>query len=102
MTFGLSRIHWYDLIMVGLAMVIVYPDWVLIWVGQARRRPFERWHIILFEPVTIGVMIVAMRLLSRIFPGMDWMEILVYVGAIGLVRFIYWFGGAVIRGLFDI
>lgn len=102
MTFGRSRLHWYDLIMVGLAVAVVYPDRVLVWLGQARGRPFEKWHIIVFEPVVISVMIVAMALLRPICPSMDWVDILIYVGAIGLVRFIYWFGAAVIRSLFDV
>jgi hypothetical protein len=88
--------------MVALAVAVVYPDWVLIWIGQARGRPFQKWHIILFEPVAIGVMLVAMALLRPIFPSMNWVDILIYVGAIGLVRFIYWFGAAVIRGLFGV
>lgn len=102
MTFGRSRLHWYDLIMVGLAVAVVYPDQVLIWIGRARGRPFEKWHILLFEPVAVGVMIAAMALLRPIFPSMDWIDIFIYVGAIGFVRFIYWFGGAIIRGLFDL
>ena len=102
MTFGRSRLHWYDLIMVGLAAAVVYPDQVLIWIGQVRGRPFEKWHIILFEPVAIGVRIVTMALLRPIFPSKNWVDILIYVGAIGLVRFIYWFGAAIVRGLFDV
>ena len=102
MTFGRSRLHWYDLIMVGLAVAVIYPDRVLVWLGQFRRRPFKKWHIILFELVVVSVMVIAMELLKPIFPTMDWMDILIDIGAIALARFILWFGGAVICGLFDV
>ena len=97
-----SRYHWYDLILLCLAGMIIYPDKVLIWLGAQRGRPFARWQVILVEPIAIGLLVVTMLLLMPIYPRLDWWDSLIYVGALGLARFIYWFGEAFVRNLFDV
>jgi hypothetical protein len=97
-----SRYNWYDLILLALAGAIIYPDRVLVWIGEQRDRSFARWQIFLLEPVAIGLMISAMFLLMPICPRLDWWQPVIYVGVLGLVRFLYWLGDTVFRGFFDL
>jgi hypothetical protein len=102
MTYALTRLHWYDLIIVGLAIVVVYPDQTLLWIGWKSRHVFCWWHVIVFEVLAIGLMIVAMELLMSSYSTLDWWDMLIYVVAVGGVRFLYWISERFFRGLFGI
>jgi hypothetical protein len=88
--FGRARWHWYDIIIVGLAAAIVYPDKVLDWVGERTGKAFGWRHIIWLEVIAIGLMIFAMTLLMPIYPRLEWWYPLLLVGAFALLRGIMW------------
>jgi hypothetical protein len=102
MTYALTRLDWYDLIIFGLAILIVYPDQTLLWIGRKSRHVFHGWHVILLEAVAVVLMIASMVLLRLIYAKLDWWDMLIYVLAVGGVRFIYWISERLIRGLFNI
>ena len=97
-----GRYHWYSFILLALAGAIVYPDTVLRWAGEQRGRPFARWQVVLFVPIASGAMALVVCLLRPICPALDWWDPVIFVGAVGAVRFIYWFSESFIRGLFDV
>jgi inner membrane protein involved in colicin E2 resistance len=91
MRFGRGRWHWYDIIIVGLAAVIVYPDKVLDWIGEHTGRVFGWRHVVLVEAVAITLMFVAMALLMPAYPRLQWWHPLVFIGILALFRGIMWF-----------
>ena len=89
-SFGQARWHWYDIIVVGLAAVIAYPDKVLDWISDRTGREFGGRHIVWLEIIAVGFMVIAMMLLIPVYPKLDWWYPLLIIGAGGLVRGIQW------------
>jgi hypothetical protein len=102
MTYALTRLDWYDLIILGLAILIVYPDQILLWMGKKSRHVFHGWHVILFEVVAVVLMIVSMVLLRSIYAKLEWWDMLICVVVVGGVRCFYWLSERVFRGFFKI
>ncbi|MBL9174536.1 MAG: hypothetical protein JNL10_13450 [Verrucomicrobiales bacterium] len=96
MRFGSGHWHWYDIIILGLAAVIVHPDRVLDWIGERSGRAFGWQHVALLEAVAMVLMSVAMALLMPAYPQLQWWHPLLLVGMLGLFRGILWF----VTGLF--
>lgn len=91
MRFGRGRWHWYDIIIVGLAAVIVYPDKVLDWIGERTGRVFGWRHVLLLEMIAVSLMVVSMALLMPAYPQLGWFHPLLFIGALTLCRVILWF-----------
>jgi hypothetical protein len=91
MRFGRGRWHWYDIIIVGLAAVIVYPDRLLDWIGERTGRAFGWWHVVLLEVVAASLMFLSMALLMPVYPRLEWWYPVLFVGVLGLLRAAMWF-----------
>ena len=91
MRFGRGRWHWYDIIIVGLAAVIVYPDRALDWIGERTGRAFDWRHVVLIEVVAIVVMFIVMALLMPAYPRLQWWYPLLSVGTLAVLRGVVWF-----------
>ena len=89
MRFGRGR-HWYDLVIVALAAVIVYPDKVLDWIGERTGRFFGWRHVVLVELIAVALMFATMALLMPAYPRLQWWDPLLFVGVLGLLRAIMW------------
>jgi hypothetical protein len=98
MRFGPSRWRWYDLLILGLAAAMVYPDKVVEWIGERTGKAVGWLHIVLFEILAITLMIVAMTLLMPAYPRLEWWYPLVFVGVIGMLRVALLF----VRSLFGV
>ncbi len=83
--------NWYDIIIGGLAAVIVYPDKVLDWIGERTDREFGWPYVVLLEAVAIALMFVAMALLMPAYPRLEWWNPLLFVGILATIRAITWF-----------
>ncbi len=94
--------HWYDLVILGLTAMIVYPDQILHWIGQLRRRSFVRWHAVILGVVAIFLTIGSMVILMPVCSHLSWWAPLLYTGALVVVRLLYWLGEKVVRGFFDV
>ena len=90
MRFGRGRLHWYDLVLAGLAAVIVYPDKVLDWIGDRTGRAFNWWHVLVLEAIAIVLMVVVMVLLMPVYPGLDWWKPLLITTFFAVMRFLMW------------
>src|SRR4051812_43879095 len=88
MAFGRSRIAWYDILLIGLAAAIVYPDKCLDWIGERTGRAFGLRHVVFLQVVAFGLLIIAMILLMPVYPKLHWWHPLVFVGMLGLFRVI--------------
>jgi hypothetical protein len=88
--------HWYDIIIVGLAAVLVYPDRARVWIGERAGKMLSRWHVVLLEVVAVAMMILAMSLLMPAYPRLQWWDPLLPVGMWSLFRGVTWF----VRDLF--
>ena len=90
MRYARGRLHWYDLVIGGLAAVIVYPDKVLDWIGDRTGRAFNWWHVLLLEGVAVALMFVAMSLLMPVYPRLNWWHPLLFTVSLAVFRFIMW------------
>ena len=95
-------VQWQNLVLLGLASAIVYPDQLLLWIGQQTGRKFEVWAIIVVEMVAVPLIAIATKLLMTFYPAIDWWDMLICLGTVGLLRIIYWVGNTLFRWLFDI
>jgi hypothetical protein len=85
-----GRWYWYDIIFVGLAVVIVFPDKVLGWISDRTGREFGLWHIVWLEIIAVGLIVIAMTLLMPVCPRLNWWYPFLSIGAFVLVRGIRW------------
>ena len=90
MRFGRSRWNWYDIVLIGLAAVIVYPDKVLDWLAERVGRELGWFHLILIEVVAAALMTITMVLLMPVYPNLAWWYPVFAVFAIATFRFIGW------------
>ena len=90
MAFRRGRINWYDIVLIGLAAAIVYPDRILEWLSERTGRALGWLHLILIEVVAIMLMVVVMVLLMPVYPKLEWWHPMFYVGSLALIRFIMW------------
>ncbi|MBI5773287.1 MAG: hypothetical protein HZA89_06035 [Verrucomicrobia bacterium] len=86
-----GRLSWYDLIIFGLSIMIVFPDKVLNWIGERTGKAFGWWHIVLLEIIAVGLLIIAMTLLMPIYPKLYWWYPLLCIGVSGVIRMLMWF-----------
>lgn len=91
MGFRRSFWHWYNLIFLGLAFVIVFPREVLEWIGDRTNRIYGLRHVVLLEVVAVSLMVGMTKLLMPMYPQLHWWQPLVFIGALGVLRAIKWF-----------
>jgi hypothetical protein len=90
MRFGRGRWHWYDIIIVGLAAVIVYPDKIMEWLSECTGWKLGWLQLILIEVVAIVLMVIAMALLMPAYPKLEWWYPMLFVGLLIAFRAVSW------------
>lgn len=90
MRFGRSSWNWYDLPIIGLAVVMVYPDKCLQWLGERTGRIFGWRHVALLEAIAIGSTIALMTVLSTADANLRWWKAVMAVCALATVRAVQW------------
>lgn len=65
----IQNIHWYELVLLPLALLVVYPDRVLSWLFP---KAASIYQLALFELAAIGLLVVGTVLLMRTFPDLVW------------------------------
>jgi hypothetical protein len=83
-------LHWYDIILVGIAAIMVYPDKVLDWVSDRTGRRMNWLHLFLLELVGVVLMAAAMSWLMQLYPRLHWWHPIVVVGAVAIIRISMW------------
>jgi hypothetical protein len=96
------RLNGYNLIMIGLASAMVYPDYVLFWINQKTGRKFSATFVVLLEVVAVALMAVAIKVFMPIYPMVEWSDIWLYIGVLCGVRIFYWICETLFRWLFDV
>ncbi len=86
MSFGRGRWSVYDLLVLGLAAAIVFPDKALDWLGTQTGRTFGSRHVVYLEVAAIVLLVSVMVLLARLRPNREWWFPLLLVGLVGLFR----------------
>jgi hypothetical protein len=81
-----GRLHWYDLILMPLAAVAIFPDKFLDWVGARTGWCFESWHLLIVEAVVVAALVVATALLMPSNPGLHWWYPFVLIAVVGIAR----------------
>ena len=90
MRFGRNHWQWFDLIFIGLAAVVVYPDKLLNWLGERTRRTFGWRDVVLVEMLAIGTCAAFIALFSTPDSALKWGRFLVAVGALATIRAVRW------------
>lgn len=70
MRIGRGGGNWYDIIIIGLASLIVYPDKALSWIGDRTAKEFNLRHLAYFEVVVISLMLGAIRVVVSLLTSM--------------------------------
>lgn len=79
-------LHWYELIFLGLAAAMVYPDKILEWMSARTGRALGWGHLILIEVVAVVLAVVAVVLLMPMYPRLEWWHPLLCVGLLAMIR----------------
>jgi hypothetical protein len=69
-----------------MAALIIYPDKVAAWIGDAIGRELNWAHAILVASVGISGGAGAMLWLTPIYPELKWINFGIFVGVLGLFR----------------
>ena len=96
MRFGRGSWHWHDLLIFGLAAVMVYPDKFLDWLGERTGRVFGWRHIALLEALAIGATFVLMIFLVPADTEVHWWRPLLAAGSLAILRVLHWMLGRVL------
>ncbi|MBN9690472.1 MAG: hypothetical protein J0M24_09540 [Verrucomicrobia bacterium] len=81
-------LEWYEVLLLGLAAVVVYPDKVLEWIGEWTGWSLGFRHLIYLEMVALGLIVLAMSLLMPAYPQLAWWKPILMIGFLGVVRLI--------------
>lgn len=100
MRIGRGNWNWTDIIIIGLAAVMVYPDKVLASLGERTGRVFGWRHVMLLEILAIGSTVALMIFLLPDDSNLRWWRPLMAVGALATVRGVQWVVGQLL-GLND-
>jgi hypothetical protein len=97
MFFRRTRLNWYDLVFVGLAFVVVYPDKVAEWLTEHMGIEPGWLPVILIEGAAIALIALATILLMPHHPRLEWWHPAFHVGIVAGVRALHalvtsWFG----------
>lgn len=90
MTFGRRFFRLHDLVFLGLAAVVVYPDEILHWLSDATGRLFGWGSLILLEVVAIGLLIGAVVIFQPHASSVQWWTPLYFVGLVSVFRAVMW------------
>ena len=81
-------LRWYEIVLLPLAWMVVYPDKVLGWLFPNASKVYQ---IVLLELATIGLLTVGTILLTRTFADMIWWTPLALVLFCSILRLILTF-----------
>lgn len=88
MRFDRTWWHWYDMVFLGLAAIVVYPDEVLDWMSERTGKAFGWGHLLLLEVLSLAAMAAAMVLFR---PAFYWWYPLLFIGGLAALRALHWF-----------
>jgi hypothetical protein len=84
---GANHASWYAWMFLGFAVLIIFPDEASDNIGWT----FDWRHLIWLEAILISIVIVAMIILKRFYPDLQWYLPLIAIGFVALIRGIVWF-----------
>jgi hypothetical protein len=90
MRFGRRHFRWYDLVLLGLAAGVVYPDHILEWISGWTGKTFNWLHLLLLEAVLVAVMVGVTAWLQSAYPTVRWWLPWMMVAVLAAVRFLTW------------
>jgi hypothetical protein len=86
-----GTLHWYDAIIIPLALVIVYPDKVLDWIAEHTSLTSNWLHLVALEVLAGGALVTVMSLLIPHYPRLNWWYPLLFIAMAAMIRFFLWF-----------
>ena len=88
---------WYDPVLWGFALLIVFPDRVLDWIAERIGKELNLLHLLLLEAIAISSLVLFSIYLVNHEPRFQWWHPCFYVGACACFRAVW----AFIVSLFD-
>ena len=86
-----GKLNWYDPILLGLAALMVFPDYVLAWISDRTGRSFNVLHLVAVVVVGFALTALFMMLLMPYEPRLRWWQPALFVGVLAVFRLIYSF-----------
>jgi hypothetical protein len=83
---GLRHLHWYDLVLLPLMLLVVYPDRVAAWYSETTGRETNWLHAI---AVSLGALAAAILFVARVqatHPELTWPKFGFILVGFGLFR----------------
>lgn len=82
--------EWHDIVVFALAAAIVYPDKLLVWVGEKTGQEFTRNHAILAGSASLGLLAVTSLALAHHASHFVWWSPLLHIGGLAFIRWLSW------------
>jgi len=83
---GLRHLHWYDLVLLPLFALVIYPDRVATWFTETTGRETNWLHAI---AISLGALAAAILFVARIqmtHPELTWQKFWLMLALVGLFR----------------
>jgi hypothetical protein len=88
--YGNGNNGWYDIIFIGIGVIMFFPDLILEWIGEGTGRLFSWRHIVWLEIIAIVSIVIGMMLLMPSYPMLTWWNPIAFIGGIAILRTIKW------------
>jgi hypothetical protein len=93
---GLRHLHWYDLVLLPLIALVVYPDRVATWYSETKGRETNWLHAIALSLGALAAAVVFVARIRMTHPELTWQKFGFILAGFGLFRAVM----SMIRNLF--
>jgi hypothetical protein len=83
---GLRHLHWYDLVLLPLFALVVYPDRVARWYSETTGREANWLHALLLSLAALAAAVLLVSRIQATHPELTWQKFWVILAVIGLFR----------------
>ena len=83
---GLRHLHWYDLILLPLFALVVYPDRVATWFSETTGHETNWLHAIALSLGTLAAAILIVTRIQMSHPELTWQKFWLMLALVGLFR----------------
>ena len=88
--------HWYEIVILAMAWVIVFPDKLLNFISQHTNRSFDSRHLLILEVPVLVLMVIFMTLIMPVYPSLQWWFPVFLVAVLAMIRGI----GKIVQAIF--
>jgi len=83
---GLRQLHWYDLVLLPLFALVIYPDRVATWFTETTGRETNWLHAMALSAGALAAAILFVARIQMTHPEITWQKFWVILALVGLFR----------------